>query len=444
MRNQRKQIGKEDIFENDKLNRKSQIELLSKIIENARGPYVLGLDAEWGSGKSFFIELLQSSISKDYETISINAWESDYSLDPMVTLISELQNVVSKKNFSSISHKFIKASKFFISPALKIATHGIIDVEKIAEGLAEVGEKFISKKIENYEEERESIDNLRNALCEYAEETKGDKIVVFIDELDRCKPTFAVEFLERIKHFFDLKGYIFIISTDKKQRIESIRGIYGNNFDSENYLRRFIDFSIRLQSNIGREIIVDTVEQVGLDKTIEKWNQYGIPDIITVIDFFEYLAIKSKLTARDVNQIISELNILLLSKYRQNNAYPFPLLISMIILRNRNSDLYHKFINKECSPDLVIEEFDLLNSLDRYDKNGYPSPINVEIVSKILGTILGGSQKSELINKFKSFSENDSNVDEIEKDYANQVLSNIRNQVRGSLDQIRKLLELDN
>ena len=75
------------------------------------------------------------------------------------------------------------------------------------------------------------------------EATKGDKPIIFIiDELDRCRPSYAVELLEQVKHFFSVSGIVFVLSIDKVQLGHAVRGVYGNDrINADEYLRRFID-----------------------------------------------------------------------------------------------------------------------------------------------------------------------------------------------------------
>ncbi|MBK7493258.1 MAG: hypothetical protein IPI17_15895 [Nitrosomonas sp.] len=65
-------------------------------------------------------------------------------------------------------------------------------------------------------------------------------LFIFIDELDRCRPLYAIELLERIKHLFVYQGIVFVIATDTEQLKHSINAIYGSGFDSTTYLRRFL------------------------------------------------------------------------------------------------------------------------------------------------------------------------------------------------------------
>ncbi|WVV48879.1 P-loop NTPase fold protein [Pseudomonas sp. NA13] len=72
---------------------------------------------------------------------------------------------------------------------------------------------------------------------------------IFIDELDRCRPTYAIELLERVKHFFELEDCRFIVASDSTQLAHSVRAVYGEKFYSERYLSRFFDAEFRLDNS---------------------------------------------------------------------------------------------------------------------------------------------------------------------------------------------------
>ncbi|WP_372364029.1 P-loop NTPase fold protein [Xanthomonas sp. NCPPB 3583] len=84
------------------------------------------------------------------------------------------------------------------------------------------------------------------------EALKGRKVVVIIDELDRCRPLFAIQMLERVKHLFEINGFLFVISTDGKNLPEAVRSVYGGMESGERYLRRFFDFEFRLPAPDAR------------------------------------------------------------------------------------------------------------------------------------------------------------------------------------------------
>lgn len=90
-----------------------------------------------------------------------------------------------------------------------------------------------------------AIENIRGQLSYLAEDLQNHynvniPVVVLVDELDRCRPSYAIEMLEVIKHFFTTKNFVFIVATDTSQLTHSINAVYGANFDSSQYLKRFL------------------------------------------------------------------------------------------------------------------------------------------------------------------------------------------------------------
>ena len=106
----------------------------------------------------------------------------------------------------------------------------------------------MSKEFENYEDQKNSIEGFRTALEAFIKGCETRKpIIFFVDELDRCSPSYAVKVLERIKHLFSIPNIVFVLSVDKKQLCNAIKGYYGSeSLDAENYLKRFIDIEYNL------------------------------------------------------------------------------------------------------------------------------------------------------------------------------------------------------
>ncbi len=248
-------------FENDKLNRRAIAENLTKILRdsetNAQG-LILALNAQWGNGKTTFIKMWKNMLDEDYKISNLyfSAWEEDYTKEPLIALLGELNRYLEYKGKQNKkikeTLKFAKETLQKAAPALlKIGTQVSLNamgiknesMEKISQILTEDSVKTL---IENYSKEKECLAQLRENLTkvfEAIEEKEGQPFIVFVDEIDRCRPTYAIEMLERIKHLFGIPNLVFVISIDKAQLSKSIQAIYGQ-IDTENYLRRFFDLSL--------------------------------------------------------------------------------------------------------------------------------------------------------------------------------------------------------
>lgn len=230
---------------------------------------VIAIDGEWGSGKTYFVHqvkwLLDSAsenidgdiktvlnstspkldniIGHKYKLFYYDAWKHDKSNNPFFTLLRTMILA-----FGGID--YFNQKKGFIESLLKSASHivkGItpIDVESIFNGIKEfsgINDTTPLTEIEFIEQ----MDSQVNSFLDYICEGQYDKLVIFIDELDRCKPSFAVELLEIIKHYFNHDKVIFVLSTNLKEFQHCIKQYYGEGFDGWKYLDRFIDIRLTL------------------------------------------------------------------------------------------------------------------------------------------------------------------------------------------------------
>jgi len=115
----------------------------------------------------------------------------------------------------------------------------------------------------------ENLKETLNILLDKLLIERGDKLVVFVDELDRCNPIYAIKLLERIKHFFDHENIIFVFSVNVKELTNTISNYYGQSFDSHRYLNKFFDVSIDLpQVNV-----TDFMQFLGLNKNTYYFNK---------------------------------------------------------------------------------------------------------------------------------------------------------------------------
>lgn len=259
-------IPKDEPFRFDALNRQKHIEPLTNIIDSVDEPFVLSIDSSWGTGKTTFVKMWKQNLENNgYPTIYFNAWENDFTNEALASIISEIDygvnEIKSKLSINPNTFKKIdkmkKASynlmKIGIPLIVRLGTSGVLDLSKITEKeIANILEKVAIEEIRKYENSKKSIIKFKSILNDIiAELNKSEKIkdkplIIFIDELDRCRPNFAIELLEKVKHLFDIKGIVFILSIDKSQLKHSISSIYGSGMKADGYLRRFIDLEFTL------------------------------------------------------------------------------------------------------------------------------------------------------------------------------------------------------
>lgn len=153
-------------------------------------------------------------------------------------------------------------------------------------------------------EQRVAFENLKNYLSNATEWMKeeGNKLVVIIDELDRCKPTFAIQTLEIVKHIFDVDNIVFLFAVDIEQLSHSVSTVYGQEFDSVGYLCRFFDYISKLPNPKIEKFISHKLEEVGFDRQN--------PEIIEIHKYICELVSCFNLSLRDVDTVLQSYKIL--------------------------------------------------------------------------------------------------------------------------------------
>ena len=138
------------------------------------------------------------------------------------------------------------------------------------------------------------------------------RILVIIDELDRCRPDYAIRFLETIKHVFEVTHVTFFLAVDKEQLIHCIRGVYGSDFDAKKYLERFGDVWLRLPDSSRADFITGVLESVRFDSYLpEGINNSEALDGITANDMMAAVLGKAKLNLREIEKIVSEIRAMM-------------------------------------------------------------------------------------------------------------------------------------
>ena len=271
VRVQRKDIPicKGNPFAYDLLGRKDAIETLTESIGNIDGPCIVGLDAPWGAGKTTFLKIWAQYLRNNgFIVIQFNAWETDYSGDPFLALSGEITFVLR----SSESPGVKRAGAWIAEGANRLLRQNLPTVLSAAGSAvpivgppmgAIVGE-IAGRAVADYEKSRNSVHAFSNRLRKAANDLAGSApykpLVIMIDELDRCRPSYAIELLEIAKHLFNVENIIFILSVHKEQLAHSLAAIYGDRFDGWAYLRRFFDLDFYLPDANRREFIADSIQ----------------------------------------------------------------------------------------------------------------------------------------------------------------------------------------
>lgn len=361
LKNTEIEVDSNDIFKNDLLNRKeSIIDLSSLIISSNQQPFTLSINANWGSGKTTFVKLWKAYLAKEHSINSLyfSAWEDDFTKEPLISILGEINKYISEnfhadpeveKKFTKVKQLSVKILKRGAPAFIKGAISGLIDIGKgYDDAIAAMAESSAIELIDNYSEEKNITEEFKNAISEllsYIDEEKP--FVIFVDELDRCRPTYSIELLERIKHVFGIKGLIFVLSIDKSQLSESIKSQYGN-IDTDNYLRRFIDLEYNLSSPNVEKFCDFLNEKFQLKSLLQsKQIDYDAHASMNYINLLKRMTAVLHLSLRQIEQIFTRLNIIFKTIKPRLFAYHFHIIILFEVLKTIDSKLYYEFISKK-------------------------------------------------------------------------------------------------
>jgi len=340
------EIDDDDPFKEDLLKRKPYAEILTKVLSIYTHGAVIALNGKWGTGKTTFVKKWQKMLEKEtpkFNTVYFNAWQADYLDDPLVPLIANLQDVrkIDSNDNSKFENLMKAGAKLAIAGAVGFGKAVIKKVggELVLETLSSVADEcgnLFKKKVDEFSTQTKSMEQFKTELTEYVNWIGSENaLVYFIDELDRCNPTYAVRVLERVKHLFEIPGIVFILSIDKDQLENSIKGYFGSVIDAEEYLRRFIDISYNLPQPELKDFCGHLYDYYNLmsffehTKRIEINNQSFKNENVLFLSAAEYICTFKQITLRQLDRIFA-LTAIALKEFGPNH-YLFPDLFFFLV-----------------------------------------------------------------------------------------------------------------
>lgn len=251
----------------DLLERDRSVWQFARFCDAQDGKCSIAIDAKWGQGKTFFVrhvQMLLDSFNEFTDAVSdeeratikrtfsryigngenavelqpqvcvyYDAWANDNDGDPILSLVYEIIK-------ETAQHYSFKKSADCVKAAATISD--FFTGRNAADIVALAQDRELLSELKNQREIHDMVAEFLDSLLY----EQGNRLVVFIDELDRCKPSYAVQLLERIKHYFanDRITFVFSVNVDELQHV--IKSYYGEGFDACRYLDRFFDYRIAL------------------------------------------------------------------------------------------------------------------------------------------------------------------------------------------------------
>ncbi|QWE98222.1 MULTISPECIES: KAP family P-loop NTPase fold protein [unclassified Cupriavidus] len=381
-------------FEGDLLERGPVAHRLTAYLQRLQVGAVIAIDAPWGEGKTWFGRHWAKKLENDGHRLAfIDAFGQDYAEDAFMVLSAAVLKLCAEDatTVEEVKRRAGEVMRALLPVATKAAIHlaatalgagAMVTALNQVAGLSVDGDEFaavakqaggkagdvtaewVKRRLGQWEAEQRSVEGFRQILAEFAQRTfkeTGKPVVVVVDELDRCRPAFAVALLERIKHFFDVPHLVFVLLMNRDQLEKAIRGVYGAETDATAYLGKFLHLSLRLPKVQERDLNTDHptrrfVRSVAAD--------LGLRDG----DFVAYFAATAVLFNLSLREIERGCTLFALTDGRQEALRPY-----LIALKLKRPDLYHGLkdplgadgAHRECSAFLDEELARLVRELSR-------------------------------------------------------------------------------
>ncbi|HCU84864.1 KAP family P-loop NTPase fold protein [Methylophilus sp. UBA6697] len=360
-------------FADDLLELEAFSKRLEKFIDTehrfVEGGLVLALSSKYGTGKTTFLNMWRSALiaadDKKRIVVSLNAWESDYLGDPLYSIVSALAHTFSEAGKDA--DKVVEAAKdlgWFVTAIGSQVAEKFTGIKPVEAG--ELAEKkkqqrqevvSISDAFSVFEKRKAAMTSLKKAIQDLIE-SSTPRVLFLVDELDRCRPDYAITYLETIKHIFDISGAVFILAADRKQLESSAKTAFGQDLDFNEYYRKFVHREVTLPpiSASAYQKIVD--QYVNRYLVIEgsrfcymKLDQTRVEEITDLIK-------KLQLTPRQIQEVFRTLGHLLETGIKANSGNLYWAIgvgsLAMAIFKIGAPNIFYKLGNKKLKPEEAL------------------------------------------------------------------------------------------
>jgi predicted KAP-like P-loop ATPase len=337
--------------ENDKLNFRPYVETLVSIVENIEiMPYTIGIFGKWGSGKTSFMKMMKAELDKreEYLTVWFNAWKFNRQEEIWTSLFEAIAMTLQKKR------KINSNIRAKLDDLLKRA-----DYIKL---MSCIGKSILTRRpdfsefLDSFGTKRnvESIVEFEKRLSDILKDSKIEKLVIFVDDLDRCLNENVVSILESMKLFLSSEECIFILGIDREKAEKAIERRYENEYnkeDSSEYLRKIIQLPFNIPP-LRRRDVLQFIEGLEIDQ--------GLKELVTDV------AMALERNPREIKRFLDTLmfRILLMESIEKDEN--IVLNQSIIVVLSAIEYRFPKFYNE------IVNSFDestgRLTKLDEFEK----------------------------------------------------------------------------
>ncbi len=361
-------------FGDDFFNREPLSESLIRLIKSNEKSLVISVNGAWGEGKTYFIDNWLKSLEEDKSIIRIkfNAYENDFTDEVFISIASNIELAIAEHYgpdwYDKNEEDRLKEQRNILGKDLALLggsslvnlTLGI-DINGFFKKRIETKERFnknvnkalVDEKFDSFLKLKKTISDYKLRLTEALEfQGQSNKILFVIDELDRCRPEFALRVIEKIKHLFNAKNVHFVLTVNKSQLLSCIKHAYGvDERDARIYWQKFLDIETVLPSLANKSINTDFENSFKLF-VLNRIKVHEIPHDIIDPDKVAWLldfvtgSEKIKMVPRSIERVFQFFTTIAVSNDHDFMVKHWRLIFFLILLR-LEAPMYYNRLRKD-------------------------------------------------------------------------------------------------
>lgn len=319
-----------DPFRHDVLGREPQVKAFCAVLTGIEAPAVLSLDGGWGTGKTAFVRMCsawmrsEASPHSSASVVVFNAWTQSYTGEPLKDVVEAVTSQITDAD----DERRRRIARLLEQQAARVASGDMVPDGVLADG----------------EGPRRDIARFKKTLRSFVTDG-GGRLVVFIDELDRCRPAYAVGVLEKVRHIFDVAGVVVVLAVNRAALSQVVGGAHGPE-SAESYLRRFVDQSTHLtdpSDGTTKKFLEYLYEETGISSRMKR-NSY-------TRHMFEILTRPDRSSLRDLEQSVHRAAFVLSSIRPASDDDSDAMqvweqtAVTLMILRDVSREAYRRFVS---------------------------------------------------------------------------------------------------
>ena len=225
--------------------------------------FSMAINGAWGSGKTFVLDMIEEKLSErqEYIVIKYDAWENNFYPDPLIAILSCVIDGIDEKLYllDRKKERAMKAAKSGVNTLAKVSAK-IEKLQTVIEGIKNIIKIFHNPidtaalgDFKSYQKLLKTTKEILNEITQAGEyREKQTKLVILVDEIDRCLPDEQLKVLERLHHLFKVNNCAVIVAMNCKCVSKTVKKIY--DMDGSEYLRKFFSLTYKLDKKLVKKI----------------------------------------------------------------------------------------------------------------------------------------------------------------------------------------------